>query len=579
MQKLFNKFLGAESHAAKNPFDLSTRQVYSTKVGLLNVPAYFHTMGDSTYSIDMEHVCRTQPLETAAFTKFSSHYEWFFVPYNDIYHSFNQVLAQREDKQSITAPSLEMPYFDLGSFLSFILPFAAFDYLVSSSSYQTDDTGERVSYFLRVPYIDMFDWGFDFQYFDINSIGSISHSHRQLYLLTREFDNESVFLGVIRMLDMYGYGNFLPLVKQLAHTAIALAPKVNGGESYMSYQNFFNDVIIKIRNGQLPYSPEPGARSDRALEYVKEIQRSIQNAGSICNLWLPCAYNKVFEQVYRNPYYDFISEFTPSTEFRNIGFDLKSFEYVYLFNLDDIQGSLDDNQRLLHIFAPHYHQYHKDMFTGVMPDTQFGDVSVLTDDRSWLNLQLKGSSESGSAFFISGASNTYAPAISSSDNLSGQDVKARFDPALAISVLNMRKAEALQRFSENMMRAGNRTRDAFRAHFGFTPLSEARNNVLSLGSFDGDIDLNVVASTSETDTLQLGQLAANGVGTIGGKTIKFNSHDFGVLLCIGYIHKPAEYDAYGLDKLNQNLDPFDYPYNEFQNISLSPLESVRLGYQ
>lgn len=607
-EKLFNKFLGAESNTPHNGFDRSHRGVFSLKAGMIAPVAALHTMGNSKYSIDMEHIVRTQPLESAAFTKFSTHYEWFFVPYNYLYHSFNQILAQREDKQSTTQGSLQMPYFYLRSFVEIAVLWASYDYWMAN--YFTWKQGDDLSVGVRSHiqnFESMLTYNSSYVVTNVSDVNVCIRNNQQ-NLLYSMFENESSALNVIRTLDLLGYGNFLPIVKALAKLynkyLFMLLPDNQRTTSYVTTNKAMINIdpttlrsdlmkyaVNLISGSNLPadISGYFAAHSAEVSLFV-DIYTTLSHVDLSANMWSVLAYNKIYEQVYRNPYYDFTRDIVESSNnpFGGIAGNSWSLEYVYLFNVDDVAGLLSDYKRLFLMFDIKYHMYHKDMFTGVLPDTQFGDVSVLVDDRSWMSLQVH-TDDSSYPFDSSSSINaqlgstqagplTTTLGLKSSMGSNVSDAKFRFNPALAISVLTQRRANALQRFSENMMRAGNRTSDAFRAHFGFKPLSETKNNVMFLGTFDGDIDLNVVASTTETSQLQLGQLAANGVGTISGKTIHLNSEDFGVAICCAYIHKPAEYDAYGLSKFNQNLDPFDYPYIEFQNVSLQPLENSRLGY-
>lgn len=593
MSQLFNKFLGAETKISKNGFDLSHREVFSTKVGILNAPFFQETLYGGHYQIDVTQITRTQPLQTAAFTRFGQHYEFFFVPYNDLFHSFNQIIAQREDKQSTTQPGLQMPYFNLVEFLKKLLPYAAVDYLLSLAT-RLDYTGSR-----RLParsaYFEFSLTGLSGSNYVVRYSGNFTDNGRPRPSIPNYFLTESMALDVIRNLDMMGYGNYLPLVKLLVSSFLNTTFLNDSSDSVIytltinSLHTFFSRVVNGYYEsvvGNISFTDAFGAPSTFSTVYLYKAAitdvinyfKELSNFGSDpvhCNLWRPLAYNKIYEQIYRNSYYDFRM---PCIDYVNTS--TISFEYVNLFNLDDIVGEISFNElnfyRVLCIFASKYHQYDKDMFSGVLPSTQFGDVSVMTDDRSWLNLSINdGNVESNVSTFTGQGS---VRGLGYSSSVAPTDLpKFRFDPALAISVLTQRRANALQRFRENMLRAGNRTKDAFRAHFGGNgPKSEAKNNVYYLGSFDGNIDLNTVASTSETSDIELGQLASNGVGMVQGNKIKFDADDFGVIVGVMYIAKPAEYEAFGLDKVNQNLDPFDYPYGELQNIGLAPLESSRL---
>lgn len=593
--QLFPKFLGVDANVKRNGFDRSRREVFSAKCGLLIPTNVKHVMPGTEGTIDIRHILRTDAIQTAAFTRFDVDYSFYKVNYNDIYSGFNQYVAQREDKQLSSTPSTDsLPSFYLNEFVRLLLPLALNDYL-------KDNPLSFVN-----PY---------------NSKETIVVSSENYSVINDNFVDQSVCLEIVRNLDMMGYGNYLPRIVAWIASVNYVLTELSKYETLESfYDNFVDDSVYRdgfyhlsvygfisrfmssltnlhenqdwgvLSNSDLLltidrlFMSSAAAYDDVTTEdfYANEYFR-IEEVQ--VNLWTPCAFNKVFENHYRNPYYDF------KFNLRLIGSQIYypfaineyfpvSYDYVKLFNLDDFGDDIDNYglwfPRLVAIFAPKYSQYPKDIFTGVLPSTQFGDVSVMTDDRSYLNLTVQPTNAN-----VSGVANLtarVAPLQSSEVGLttSVAPAKFRFDPALAISVLNQRRAEALQRFNENMMRAGNRTKALFRAHFGYEPKSEQGHEAYYLGSFSGRIDLNTVTSTSESEATALGQQGSVGVGTVEGNKIHFKSDDFAVILSIFNIKKPAEYDSFGLDRFNEILDKWDFPYSELQNISLAPLDRLRL---
>lgn len=602
--QLFPKFLGAESKASRNGFDRSRREVFSAKVGFALPTNVKHLMPGSEAKIDVRHLIRCDALQTAAFTRFNCSYDFYKVNYNDIYSGFNQYLAQREDKQLASTPVTEqLPRISLDSFLNNILYVAFLDY--------TLDHLEDL-----------------FSSLNILEPSKLAEKFRKFgYFFTSLNPNVSVALEVVRNLDLLGYGNYLPRIIGLYNDFKIFCKAVShtlgyAFEDYEIINEYIHDIDLELRDSNVRVDvsnyllDNMGFSDVFANLYGSEFlnpetqtytlyQRNIYTAKFEhleVNLWSPCAFNKIFENHIRNPYYDFRYKLTSNYQIDNVGSEDFYFDYVQLFNLDDSQGgnllshvvgedSFSDTWtefvRIVAIFAPKYMQYPKDMFTGVLPSTQFGDVSVMTDDRSWLNLKVQ--RISGDQIIVpnpplgatTGANQlNYSHSVGFIGSTGGPvaEAKFRFDPALAISVLNQRRAEALQRFNENMMRAGNRTKAIFRAHFGYEPKSEQGHEAYYLGSFDGRIDINTVASTAQGDGANLGELGANGVGTVSGNSIRVNSSDFCVVMSIFSITKPCEYDAYGVDRFNELLDKWDFPYSELQNISLAPLDVNRLSF-
>lgn len=568
-----------KNSARKNPFDRSAYSSYNTKCGLILPLRFWPTLPSSEYSLDLKALLRTQPLSTAAFAGFSINYDVVWTPYNDHYSSFNQFIAQRLNKQHTTQPDIQqIPHFQLRNFIELVVTIATYDYINCELSYEE-----------RSRYHD------DQQYEITMPVHNVSMFAEHLPL-------ESMALGCIRTLDLLRYGNYLPLVKSAAaaiDTFLSDAAFYEDSsdldlplpirlQAYLALEKV-NNKIPPINGKDLRY-PFESMTSEMyhlifsRLSHVIPLTNLLPNDDYMVDLWSIMCYNKAFWQFYRNEYYDIdYTFFTDGT-----GTTKKTVEYVTLFNCDDLNaaiipdayGSLSTNTyRLLSMFAVKPHQYKKDLFTGLLPSTQYGSVSTAftdTDFHSLLGdpsssvssaqLQMSSNLEQGKRVFVTGVST---------------DEKFRFDPALAINVLELRKADALQRFRERMLRAGNKTKDIFQAHGWDEPYSEKAFDVEFLGTFDGRLDINVVASTAETSTngvdTNLAQLAANGIGAIGGNTVHFKCHDFGCLMVVAYITKDAVYDAYGVDKSHMLLEATDFPYPELQNVSLAPITEDQLN--
>lgn len=567
------------NHTDRNGFDLGRFSTFSTKAGYI-LPVFNQaTLPDGEYSLDIKQLLRTQPLQKAAFTGFSVNYDVIWSPYNHLYSSFNQFIAQRENKNLVNQPIYTaIPSFRLGAFVTRLFCFAFYDYLLSFCTDIQDSNDEPAKLNLGV---------------------SIISCHSM---------TDSVALNVLRNLDMFDYGNFLPILKNAYSYLATMRFQYGQGservsksvkldtfysanipvadrDKYISvyqlleqwvglsfYQGFisdsFSDFLTLMRdflNGVSVYEDVPmfsavkPMGSDTPVLEMLAIQKDV-------SLFPPLAYNKAFYEYYRNTYYD--SDYT-LTWVLNGGDDF-TLPYVQMFNLDDSPNFITFDEvnfmRLLAIFNVKPHLYKKDMVTGVMPSTQFGDVSMMFTDNDFHKLVSNFSSSASS-------SNLKQTSLSTRVVTDGNnDTSYKFDPALAISVLESRRADAMQRFKERMMRAGDKTKDIFKAHGWSEPKSELSFEPIFLGSFDGRMDINVVAATAESDTTELAQLGANGMCTVSGSKVHIKTSDFGVIQVLMHIEKDAVYDSYGVDIAHTLLTPFDFPYPVLQNISLAPVD-------
>lgn len=82
-----------ESHA----FDLSERHLFSAKAGML-LPIYNKQVVPGDYfEIDPVSFLRTQRVNTASYARMRQHVDFFFVPYQQLYHRFPEMKYQRMD--------------------------------------------------------------------------------------------------------------------------------------------------------------------------------------------------------------------------------------------------------------------------------------------------------------------------------------------------------------------------------------------------------------------------------------------------------------------------------------------------
>ncbi len=83
-----------KNHVHRNGFDLSFRNAFTAKVGQI-VPVFCKEVlpGDK-WSIDINSFTRTQPVQTAAFTRIQEFYDFYFVPTSLLWDKFNDFIVQ-----------------------------------------------------------------------------------------------------------------------------------------------------------------------------------------------------------------------------------------------------------------------------------------------------------------------------------------------------------------------------------------------------------------------------------------------------------------------------------------------------
>lgn len=480
-KNIFNS-LKRDANLGRNAFDLSRKHVFSAKAGQLIPCLALETVPNGHYEIDVKDLVRTNVIKTDAFARIGYSYDFYFVPYSQLWHKFNEFYAQREDKIS----SLEQGRFCVPYFL--------------------------ISYF-----------------FDSDSVNSSDvHGFRG---------------GAFKLLDMLGYGNFYSMIRDYE-------------------ESDYNQ-----------WSFEEGYGQDYALMRL--------------NPFRALAYQKIWSDFYRNPYFDTTVD-------------------AECFNVDNIQCTSVSNsgisfEQANKMFTMRYRQWKKDMFTGVLPQPAMNGVSVsflsLWENNNSSfgvgqgNIQLNTFDEKRSSFLtkpLTLSSNSQSINTSAFDNgsdnyvyegsngivygeLENGDLAGHF----GIDVLSLRKAEALQKWSETVLRQGYRTNDQFEGIFGVAPRFDSKNHPLFLGSYQGRVNIDEVIQTgSEDGGAFVGNIKGKGIGTSSGSKITFDASDFGVIMCVMSFLPESEYNSFMLDKANRVLEPFEYFNPMFDDLGFEAIPAA-----
>lgn len=99
-KNLLKGLLQPKNNPSKNGFDRSQSHKFTTKVGMILPILCEELMPNSTYEINMQHLTRTQPLNTAAYVQMKENFDFVFVPYSVLWHSWQEFIDQTSDKNS-----------------------------------------------------------------------------------------------------------------------------------------------------------------------------------------------------------------------------------------------------------------------------------------------------------------------------------------------------------------------------------------------------------------------------------------------------------------------------------------------
>ena len=266
------------------------------------------------------------------------------------------------------------------------------------------------------------------------------------------------------------------------------------------------------------------------------------------NLFGLLAYQKIYSDFYRDSQWERIS---PST-----------------FNVDYLDGSNmyvtnyynnDPFVKNYNMFDLRYCNWQKDLFHGVLPHQQYGEVSVasitpnVTGKLTLSNFGTVGTVASGTA----------------TKNLPA------FDTVGDLSILVLRQAEFLQKWKE-ITQSGNKDyRDQLEKHWGVSVGDGFSELCTYLGGVSSSIDINEVVNTNITGSAAA-DIAGKGVGVANGE-INFNSNGrYGLIMCIYHCLPLLDYTTDMIDPALLKVNATDYAIPEFDRVGMQPMPLVQL---
>lgn len=236
------------------------------------------------------------------------------------------------------------------------------------------------------------------------------------------------------------------------------------------------------------------------------------------------------------------------------------------------------------MFDLKYCNWNKDMLMGVLPNSQFGDVTVLDLDDSGDNLVSLGGGSNWSslrtASEITSASapiSFFAREASPSNALPlGSTLRAQFSTLQSqFTVLALRQAEALQRWKEISQSGDSDYREQIRKHFGVN-LPQALSNMCTyIGGISRNLDISEVVNNNLAAEGDTAIIAGKGVGA-GNGSFTYTTDEHCVVMCIYHAVPLLDYTITGQDGQLLVTDAESLPIPEFDNIGMETLPMTQI---
>lgn len=242
------------------------------------------------------------------------------------------------------------------------------------------------------------------------------------------------------------------------------------------------------------------------------------------------------------------------------------------------------------IFTMRYCNYPKDLWHGLYPKSQYGDVATVSLDGSGVGKTDKSitsaslSVNAGNSamslgsplpdvgsgeFAVSAASGTaqgsLLKAIGTVNipplNLTIPSLKSSFD------ILQLRKAQALQRWSEITQSGSYDVTEQMEKHWGVKLAPQLSDKCRFVGSSQGTIVINEVVNQNLTTKDDIADIKGRGLGSQSDYA-EFQTDEFGLLMCIYHAVPQIDYNLNRQSFATKRVRYSDFPIPEFDKLGL-----------
>lgn len=242
------------------------------------------------------------------------------------------------------------------------------------------------------------------------------------------------------------------------------------------------------------------------------------------------------------------------------------------------------------IFTMRYCNYPKDLWHGLYPKSQYGDVATVSLDGSGVGTTDKsGANAKLSVFAGNSAISLGSPlpdvgsgefAVSAqSGTAQGTSIRAVGDvsipplnltiPSLKSSfdILQLRKAQALQRWSEITQSGSYDVTDQMEKHWGVKLAPQLSDKCRFVGSSQGTIIINEVVNQNLTTKDDIADIKGRGLGSQSDYA-EFQTDEFGLLMCIYHAVPQIDYNLNRQSFATKRVRYSDFPIPEFDKLGL-----------
>jgi hypothetical protein len=281
----------------KSGFDISQKNLFTAKVGEL-LPIYWDfAIPDCNYRINLEYFTRTRPVQTSAYTRIREYFDFYAVPIDVLWKSFDTSVIQMGDIAPVQAKSVLSALTVKGD-----IPYCTLSDLSVAAFYSAGGT----------------------------SLGSSPVPASGF---------ESIF----------GYNRGDTTHKLL---------------TYLNYGNIVNPSSTSVGGSARWYNMQSPLSS--SILYTQKYRDN-----TAVNLFPLLAYQKIYQDFYRWSQWEKADPTAYNVDYYEGNGNL------FKSGLNSSIPSASDYWQRDNMFSLRYCNWNKDMFMGVLPNSQFGDLAIV----------------------------------------------------------------------------------------------------------------------------------------------------------------------------------------------------------
>lgn len=524
-------FHNIKNKVSRNAFDLSHRHMFTAQIGEL-LPVFVQWCNpNETFKLGYNGFTRTQPLQTAAFTRLKENVQYYFVPFQSIWKYFEQQVLNMTSGQS-------------GENISRIAASPSEDSRITTS----------------MPYLN-YAWL-------ANLLDSMLRSAKAaIYNLYKA--GHTTYADLSAHLDdsvmRYGRLNYASTAKLLRSLGMLNTEL----DSYDMIANF----IAYANENKGNISLDAFSTSSYGYDFDSVVTK-IVNAPNL-SIFPLLAYHKIVNDhyIYRQwqPYRSYVC----------------NIDYLQPTDSMDFSSKLGSDLSDLPLFRIAQSNLPLDYFNGVLPKAQYGEEAAVSIEGGTSSVSMNISGISSAPIMTVGTHSSVLPGnngplesdngalrVGSSavylssphtHNVTGKGTASVSAPDSSMKISALRSAVALQKYRE--IQESNDTDFASQvlAHFGVKPRHDDYKSVF-IGGGDSVIDINPQINQNLADGNDA-DIKATGAGQLSCGC-KFTSDTYGIIIGIYRCVPQLDLAHVGLDRNLFKTDSSDFPLPELDRIGM-----------